>query len=106
MDPVGLSNKPIKHFGDTGKDRILTLYNWCLHEGRVPIEWNHSVISMIIKNGQSPNELSSYRPISMAWGATIQITLAKSSVLSTKNNQRILSRQDVLSKSRWRLFNH
>ena len=64
-DPCGLSNKLLKNTGTLVIDRILTLFNWCLIEGRIPQNWKCSVISMLLKNGQSPNELNSYRPISM-----------------------------------------
>ena len=55
----------LKNTGPLVRDRILTLFNWCLNEGRIPVSWKHSVISMLLKNGQSPNEINSYRPISM-----------------------------------------
>ena len=64
-DPMGLSNKLLKNVGYNTKDRILTLFNWCLKEGIVPKLWKHSVITMLLKSGQSSNELNSYRPISM-----------------------------------------
>lgn len=64
-DPVGLSNKILKNIGENTKDRLLTLFNWCLKDWQVPQTWKHSIISMLLKNGQSSNELSSYRPISM-----------------------------------------
>ena len=65
LDPNGLSNKLLKNTGPLVRDRILTLFNWCLKEGVIPVSWKHSVISMLLKNGQSPNEINSYRPISM-----------------------------------------
>ena len=65
IDPNGLSNKLLKNTGPLVRDRILTLFNWCLKEGRIPISWKKSVITMLLKSGQSPNDLNSYRPISM-----------------------------------------
>ena len=64
-DPIGHSNKLFKKIGPIAKERILTLFNWCLNEGHVPQIWKHSHVSMLVKNGQSPNMLTSYRPISM-----------------------------------------
>ena len=64
-DPMGLSNRILKNTGPLVRDRLLTLFNWCLIESVVPESWKHSVIRMLLKNGQPANEINSYRPISM-----------------------------------------
>jgi hypothetical protein len=65
MDPYGLSNKMFKHIGFIFKENLLALFNRCLKEKQVPGGWRHSVVTMLLKSGQDPSCLSSYRPISM-----------------------------------------
>jgi hypothetical protein len=65
VDPMGMTNKCLKKAGPVAKERILSLFNDCLREHKVPKEWKHSVISMLLKPGQSATQIGSYRPISM-----------------------------------------
>ena len=65
IDPLGISNKMLKKLGPIAKDKLLNLFNECLKEERVPQTWKHSVITMILKNGQDNGNAGKYRPISM-----------------------------------------
>ena len=65
IDPLGISNKMLKNLGHEVKDHIIKLFNRCLESEQVPQIWKHSVISMILKNGQNNGLVGSYRPISM-----------------------------------------
>jgi hypothetical protein len=65
LDPYGLANKMFKFTGFNYREKLLCLFNRCLREKRVPDSWKHSVVSMLLKSGQDPNTISSYRPISM-----------------------------------------
>ena len=65
LDPMGLSNRMIKHSGEIAKERILELFNKCLREHRVPVRWKHSVVSMLHKSGLDSSLVTSYRPISL-----------------------------------------
>ena len=65
VDPLGISNRILKTVGPVAKERMLSLFNDCLKEKKVPSEWKHSVISMLLKPGQSATQIGSYRPISM-----------------------------------------
>jgi hypothetical protein len=64
-DPFGMSNKMIKHSSCLMKERLLEIFNRCLNEKKVPQNWKHSVISMLLKSGQDGKIVSSFRPISM-----------------------------------------
>jgi exonuclease III len=65
-DPMGLSNRIIKMCKNSLiiKNCLLKLFNKCLVDGRVPANWKHSEISMLLKSGQSSTAPGSYRPIS------------------------------------------
>lgn len=65
-DPMGLSNRIIKACKNSleTKNCLLILLNKCLVEGKVPSNWKHSEISMLLKSGQSSTSPGSYRPIS------------------------------------------
>jgi hypothetical protein len=65
IDPFGMSNKMFKHTSSIMKERILSLFNQCLHSKEVPQNWKHSVISMLLKSGQDGKNVTSFRPISM-----------------------------------------
>ena len=60
-----LHNEMLLNLGDTGKRIILRLINtsWC--NGSIPKVWKNAVISPILKKGKSPDDLGSYRPISI-----------------------------------------
>ena len=60
-----LHNEMLQNLGDTGKRIILRLINtsWC--NGSIPKVWKNAVISPILKKGKSPDDLGSYRPISI-----------------------------------------
>ena len=49
VDPIG----KFKKNGPVTKERMLSLFNDCLREHKVPKEWKHSVISMLLKPDQS-----------------------------------------------------
>jgi hypothetical protein len=65
-DPMGLSNRIIKACKNSLiiKNSLLILFNNCLAEGKVPVNWKFSEISMLLKSGQSASLPGSYRPIS------------------------------------------
>jgi hypothetical protein len=65
LDPMGISNRMLKHCGDVTKGRLLDIFNQCLKERRVPGSWKHSVVTMLHKNGLDTNLVASYRPISL-----------------------------------------
>ena len=58
-------NEMLINLGDTGKRAILSLINlsWC--KGEIPKTWRNAIISPILKKGKPPDDLSSYRPISI-----------------------------------------
>ena len=60
-----LHNEMLQNLGDTGKRAILCLINmsWC--EGNLPKAWRNAVISPILKKDKPPDDLGSYRPISI-----------------------------------------
>ena len=64
-DPFGMSNKMLKHTSNITKEKILKLFNQCLHQRRVPNTWKFSEVSMLLKPGQDSSNLAGYRPISM-----------------------------------------
>ena len=61
VDPIG----KFKKNGPVTKERMLSLFNDCLREHKVPKAWKHSVISMLLKPAQSATQIGIYRPISM-----------------------------------------
>ena len=65
LDGMGISNRMLKKLGPAIKKEIVNLFNRCLKEEKVPQEWKHSYITMILKTGQDSSLLNSYRPISM-----------------------------------------
>ena len=64
-DSFGMSNKMIKHSSYLMKEKLLEIFNKCLHKKEVPHSWKHSVISMLVKSCQDGKNVSSFRPISM-----------------------------------------
>jgi hypothetical protein len=63
--PDGISNEFIKHLGQNSKQDMLTLFNDCLTEERVPLEWAESTTALIYKKGDDA-EPKNYRPIALA----------------------------------------
>ena len=60
-----LHNEMIQNLGDTGKKTVLCLINMSWREGVLPKAWRNAVISPILKKGKPPDDLGSYRPISI-----------------------------------------
>ena len=60
-----LHNEMLQNLGDIGRRAILCLINmsWC--EGNIAKAWRNAVISPILKKGKPPDDLGSYRPISI-----------------------------------------
>ena len=60
-----LFNEMLMNLGNIGKQAILCLLNlsWC--KGDIPKAWRNAVVSPILKKGKPPDDLGSYRPISI-----------------------------------------
>ena len=65
LDFTGLSNKMLKAMSNITKDRILQLFNQCLLNYSLPLNWKKSAITMILKPNNEANNIAAYRPISM-----------------------------------------
>ena len=102
IDPSGISNKMLKYSGPILKERLLELFNECLLVKRVPKNWKHSEITMLLKPGQDASIVNSYRPIRMT---SCIARLFERMVLSRlqqflKNNNLIIKNQSGFRKSR------
>jgi hypothetical protein len=66
-DAHGLSNYVIKQIkADQMLSKLLDFYNRCLNENVMPIGWKRSLINMIPKKAEGPNDRAKdYRPISI-----------------------------------------
>ena len=63
--PDKLHNEMLVHLGPIGKKTVLRLINLTLQTGELPRAWKNAIITPILKKGKAPEELSSYRPISL-----------------------------------------
>ena len=55
----------IKHLPPHMKEFLLYLFNKCWKEGSIPSIWKESIVIPIHKQGKNPNDINSYRPISL-----------------------------------------
>jgi ribonuclease HI len=62
-DPV--SYRLIQHFPSVTLLELLKLYNRCWISGIVPCYWKHATVVPVLKQGKSPTNPNSYRPISL-----------------------------------------
>ena len=61
----GISNRILKLVGQKTQDWILKLFNTCLKNKEVPVDWKFSQIVMIQKKSNDPKNIKNYRPISI-----------------------------------------
>ena len=99
LDGIGLSNTMLKKLGIGAKNEVLKIFNKCLKEEKVPDEWKHSRITMIIKSGQDSSLLSSYRPISMTPRLFERLVLHRLEIF-LKINNIIIFNQSGFRKNR------
>ena len=63
--PDNISNEMIAHLGKVGKPVLLNYINKTWEEGELPTCWLTAVITPILKPGKPPEDVGSYRPISL-----------------------------------------
>ena len=63
--PDRIHNEMLINLGPIGKQTILRLVNLTLQKGEIPRIWKNAIITPILKKGKSPEDLGSYRPISL-----------------------------------------
>ena len=63
--PDKLHNEMLTHLGPIGKQTLLRLMNLTLQTSEIPRAWKNAIITPILKKGKPPEDLSSYRPISL-----------------------------------------
>jgi hypothetical protein len=61
----GIYNLMLQHLSEGFLYLVLRLFNLCLEEGRVPLAWKRSIITMIPKGQKSQTDPNNYRPISL-----------------------------------------
>ena len=64
-DMYGISNRILKLVGQKTQDWILKLFNTCLKNKEVPVDWKFSQIVMIQKKSNDPKNIKNYWPISI-----------------------------------------
>lgn len=64
--PDGMTYAALFHLATIGKVRLLKLYNTSWETGQVPRDWKTSSIIPILKQGKSPLDLSSFRPVALS----------------------------------------
>jgi len=60
-----ISYSMIQHLSKRSTRILLDLYNRVWTEGQIPQDWRHAIITPILKPGKDPQDISSYRPISL-----------------------------------------
>ena len=65
MDPDGISNFIIKCIPESGRAKLLKIFNIILRERKFPSEWKASTVTMLAKSTGAKNSVSGYRPISL-----------------------------------------
>ena len=55
----------LKHLPAAGRERLLDILNRSWREGRVPANWRRAIIVPILKKNKPPNQVKSYRPVSL-----------------------------------------
>ena len=63
--PDKINNEILTHLGNKGKKIILYIINETLKKGELPKLWKLADIKPLLKKGKPPEEVSSYRPISL-----------------------------------------
>ena len=61
----GIFNKMLKNLSRNFMILVLELFNKCLKEGKMPVEWKSSTITMIPKGSKTASDPNNYRPISL-----------------------------------------
>ena len=61
----GVCTEHLLHLGPLAQDALLRLFNMSWHSAEVPSIWRRAVIIPIPKAGKDPQDVSSYRPISL-----------------------------------------
>jgi len=60
-----ITGKILKELSQKGLRAITQIYNAILHTEYFPCQWKVGQIVMIVKPGNHPNDITSYRPISL-----------------------------------------
>ena len=63
--PDKIHNEMLLQLSPMGKEHLLYLINKSWQTGAVPKSWKHSIITPILKKDKPPEEMKSYRPISL-----------------------------------------
>ena len=63
--PDKIHNEMLLQLSPMGKKHLLYLINKSWQTGAVPKSWKHSIITPILKKDKPPEEMKSYRPISL-----------------------------------------
>ena len=61
----GVCTEHLLHLGPLSQDALLRIFNMSWHSAEVPSIWRRAVIIPISKVGKDPQDVSSYRPISV-----------------------------------------
>ena len=64
-DQDRISNRILKEIPESFKKKLLTLFNNCLLQGKIPSYWKKSIISMLSKKNSDKHSTKGYRPISI-----------------------------------------
>jgi exonuclease III len=64
-DVDGISNRMLKNLPECMIQKLLILYNKCLSEMKVPLEWKVAIVQMISKKSDDPTNIKNFRPISI-----------------------------------------
>ena len=63
--PDRIHNEMLIHLGPIGRQTILRLVNLTLQTSEIPRMWRNAILNPILKKGKPPDDLGSYRPISL-----------------------------------------
>ena len=95
IDHLGISNKILKNVPNATKDSILTVFNKCLKENRIPLSWKTSVVTMIQKKTDDKRNPKNYRPISITscLARLFERMILKHLQIHLRNNNILLKNQ-------------
>ena len=65
IGPDGMSNIHLKHLGDSAINYLTSIFNRSMADGEIPQRWKNSIVVPLLKPGKTPDESSSYRPVSL-----------------------------------------
>lgn len=61
----GIMTEQIKQLGPVAKKWLLNIFNNCIENNTIPVEWLKSHVVALLKPGKSPNDANNFRPVSL-----------------------------------------